>query len=536
MATETIVRTIDIRTEGSEKALGAVDKATGNVAKSTQQLESNLGGLPGPLSKVKSGVGQVSKAFKALLANPIVALIAAIVLAIVGLVKAFTKTQEGADKMKDAMAGLSAVVDVVIGRLAKIFKALMNIIKGNFKEGFQQMGDAVKGVGDEIREATKAAIAFEQATRDLFVAETDVITANAERRQQIEELVSLTRDFTQSIETRRQAIIRADAIEKQILQDNIALQQQRVDLAQMEIDNTPENLRTREQLRALAEAEGALIDMQTASLAKQRELKNRLNELDAKAAADRKAIRDTEAAEAAEEEALRIETEKLASDERKAEKELELLLEEEFNKSMLEMDKAFAKEQEEIDKENNAAMLASAEKRFKAEEDLIKQQIQNEQLLANVKEGIYQNSLTALLGFLGEGSRIAKAVQVADATRTAIITAMQAYKSAVGIPIVGAVLGPIAAAAALAVGMANVRKIIQTPDPTGAAQPASPNVSLAQPTQTIDLTQAEQGVPQDVQIIQDRTTRGGPQKAYVVSSDVTAEQEIDQKRKEDVTI
>jgi hypothetical protein len=473
-----------------------------------------------------------------LLANPIVAIIAAIVLALTALFKAFQKTQGGADKINDAFKALGAAMDVIVERAAMIFKALGKIFTGKFKEGFDEMGQAVKGVGEELKEAAQAAIDFEKAQRALYESETDVITANAERRQQIAELVFLTRDFTKSIDERRAAIIEADRIEKEILADNIRLQEERVRLQQQEILNTPELQRTREQSRKLAEEEARLIDLQTESLAKQRELKNRLNDLDNQARAAAKAAAD-EAAKEAEAEAARLaELETQRREQLALENEIELQLQAELDAQFLEMEKQLNAETEKLNQENTEAMIAQAEKRFQKEEELIQQQIENEQLLASVKEGIYQNSVTALLGFLGEGSRIAKAVQVADATRTAIITAMQAYKSAVGIPVVGAVLGPIAAAAALAAGMANVRKIINTPDPTGAAAPATPSVSLAEPQGNVStdaLVNAEQGVPQDVAIIQDQTARR-PVKSYVVASDVTAEQEIERKREEDVTI
>lgn len=538
MAEETIVRTIDIRTEQSEKNLNEVAGATDKVSKSTGDLEAQLGAVPGPLGKVKQGIGALGKAFKALLANPIVALIAAIVAGLVALGRAFTKTQAGADKLADIMGALSAAVDVVVERAAKLFKALGQIIRGNFREGFDEMKESVAGVGAEIREATTAAVEFEAMQRRLFEAETDQLAVNAERRAQIAELVFLTRDLTKSVEERRAAIIRASEIEDEILQSNIDLQQQRLAIAQQELANTPEQLRTREQLRAIAEEEARLIDLQTQSLTRQRELKNRLNELDNKARADAKAAA-AEAAQAAAEEQKRLEEEaKKKAEQRREEMELELLLNEEFEKAMLEMDQDFQKQREELDQQATDSFIANAEKRFQTEDEMIAQQIANEQLLAQVKEGIYQNSLSALLGFLGEGSRIAKAVQVADATRTAIITAMQAYKSAAGIPVVGAVLGPIAAAAALAAGMANVRQIIRTKDPVGSADPATPSVTLARPQASVseaDFENAQQGIPTDVSIVQDQTTRGA-QKTYVVQSEVSAEQEIARKQEQEASL
>ena len=263
MANETIVRTIKIDVDGANKSLGSVDKAQSKVAGSTSKLDGALGGLPGPLNKAKGGVKALTTAFKALMANPIVLLISAIVLALVGLFKAFKKTQAGADKISDAMSGLSAIMEVLVERAARIFKALGKIIKGDFKGGFDEIKDSVKGVGSEMKEAALAAIALDNATRALYESETQVITANAQRRQQIAELVLKTRDLTVSVKERRDAIIQADKIEKEILEANLQLQQQRVDNMAQEIANTPELQRTREMSRKLAEEEAKLIDLQT---------------------------------------------------------------------------------------------------------------------------------------------------------------------------------------------------------------------------------------------------------------------------------
>ncbi len=538
MAEETVVRTVDIRTKGAEKNLENVADASDKVSQSTSKMEGQLDNIPGPLGKVKAGVAALGKAFKALLANPVVAVLAAIVAALAALTRAFTKTQAGADRVKEIMSALGAAFEVVTERAARLFKALGQIVRGNFKEGLDEIKGSVKGVGDELREATEAAVEFERMQRRLFEAETDQLTVNAERRAQIAELVFLTRDLTRSVEERRDALIQASELEDQILRSNIELQQQRVEIAQQEILNTPELLRTREQSRKLAEEEARLIDLQTESLRRQRQLKNRLNELDTQERTAAKAAATEQAAIAAEEEKRLAEEAKKQAERRREEMELELLMNEEFKKSMLELDKDFQKQQEDLNAQTTNTFIQNAQKRFDTEDERIAQQIENEYLLAQVKEGIYQNSLSALLGFLGEGSRIAKAVQVADATRTAIITAMQAYKSAVGIPVVGAVLGPIAAAAALAAGMANVRKIIQTPDPTGAAQPATPSVSLAQPTASVsnaDFENAGQGIPTDVAIVQDQTTRGAV-KTYVVQSEVSAEQEIARKKEAEASL
>ena len=60
---------------------------------------------------------------------------------------------------------------------------------------------------------------------------------------------------------------------------------------------------------------------------------------------------------------------------------------------------------------------------------------------------------------LGEASSAYKAFAIAQATIATYTSAIEAYKSASAIPVIGWVMGPIAAAAAVAAGLANIGKI-----------------------------------------------------------------------------
>lgn len=79
------------------------------------------------------------------------------------------------------------------------------------------------------------------------------------------------------------------------------------------------------------------------------------------------------------------------------------------------------------------------------------------------KIAIASDALGAIAGLMNTNNKkafaIGKAAAIAQATITAITTAMEVYKSASSIPYVGWILGPAAAAGALATGMANVSKI-----------------------------------------------------------------------------
>lgn len=537
MAKEIEVRKIVVDTSEAVESMEALEESTDAVDQSFEGLDSQLEAMPGPLGKATKGVKQLSKSFKALLANPIVLLIAAIVAALAALFKAFTKTEEGADKMKDVMAGVSAVIDVLTERAAKLFKALGQIVRGNFKEGFQEMGEAVKGVGDELRYATAAAVEYERAVRAVFNAETELITADAERRRQISELRFLSRDLTKSYQERIQALEQAAAIEVEGLNEAIELQQAKVDLINQEILINRETPRTREQARQLAEAEVALLDLQTQSLERQKGLLDEVNAIRNEERAATNAAIAEEEARAAESEKKRMDDEKAAAELRREEADLDRMFAEEEAAWLLELDKDTNEQLKQSSDALTDQIIANSERELEAVIMAEQQKLMIRQGTVNATNAILGDGFAALGGFLAEGSKLQKKIQIADATRAAIMGAIQAYQSAAAIPVVGAVLGPIAAAAALAAGMANVRKIATTPDPLGGGA-SVPTVTLAQPARNIDsrsLTNADQSIPAEVEIIQDSSQRG-PIKSYVVQSDVTAAQDIEKQRNEDATL
>ena len=98
------------------------------------------------------------------------------------------------------------------------------------------------------------------------------------------------------------------------------------------------------------------------------------------------------------------------------------------------------------------------DKYAKAEVDIKRQVSKNKVDLAS-------DTLGNLVTILGKESAAGKAVAVAQATIDTYSSAVSAFNSLSGIPIVGPVLGGIAAAAAVASGIATVSKIVSTPKP-----------------------------------------------------------------------
>ena len=129
--------------------------------------------------------------------------------------------------------------------------------------------------------------------------------------------------------------------------------------------------------------------------------------------------------------------------------------------------------------------------------------------------GIASNAAGDMAKILGEETEAGRAMAVVQATIDTFASAQAAYKSLAGIPYVGPILGGIAAAAAVAMGMKNIQAIKSASAGGGGGGGGS-----------IPTPSAQTPAPQ---MMQGAFELGGgiepePARAYVVSDDITANQ------------
>ena len=155
----------------------------------------------------------------------------------------------------------------------------------------------------------------------------------------------------------------------------------------------------------------------------------------------------------------------------------------------------------------------------KAEEDLDTKK--KETLMANAE------AISGLLGNLsnlfGKQTAAGKAFAIAQAVIDTYLAANKAYQSLAGIPVAGPALGAVAAGAAIASGIKNVKEILKVKVPGTAGGAAG---SIAAPNIQAPITpQAPQATT--TQLDQGSINRLGSasSRAYVVESDVTNSQE-----------
>lgn len=166
---------IDVSASGADAAtkdLNNVAKATDNVAKSNTKVAESSKGMGDAFEAADEASGGLLNSLKKLATNPYALAIGAIVTAIVGLKNALTSTAEGQKLWGDAMSKIGAVIDTVskfiseklvksIQEAGGLFAWLGNGIKQFLEVAFYPMIKAFniwtklltgdfKGVGDEV--------------------------------------------------------------------------------------------------------------------------------------------------------------------------------------------------------------------------------------------------------------------------------------------------------------------------------------------------------------------------------------------------
>jgi len=297
-----MTKEVDQNKDAIEENTDSVEDYKDEIAESAQGLNIfgvNIGqagkALGGFINRVGSGVKSLGL-FKVGLAGLGLAVFAGL-LASVNLF--LTNTKAGMDLAEQATSAWSASLDVVKDRLstlgdelvkqsiqtansesvtAKLVKAfvLANPVILAVAGNLLLLREAFRNVVDEIIEESAAAVALTRQLQGLRDEELELNEARATARFLIQELIIITRDQTVSFEERKKALLEAADIEEQRLLDEISLQT-RVVINLEERQALGKDLFEDE--KALSEARVKLTELETASLARQREILNRINEL-----------------------------------------------------------------------------------------------------------------------------------------------------------------------------------------------------------------------------------------------------------------
>jgi len=557
MKKETIV--IDVQTDKAVKNIDKLNdsvKETGKETKNTSEdIDRVTGGAVTKFKGLTSTVGGVIKSFKSLRVAIIASGIGALVLAVVSLGQAFTRSEEGQNKFAKIMAIIGSVTDNLLDLLADLGESIISVFEDpkqaliDFKDAFVQnitnrfdsaiktigfLGSAIKkvfegdfkgamedaksagssyidtltgvndtlgktaaavrGLKDELVEEGKIAaqIADNRAKADKIERKNIVDRANA--NQKISELrfKAEQRDKFSAAE-RVKFLKEASALEEETTNKEIEAAKLRFEAKKLENQLTKSGKEDKDEEARL---EAQLIALTTSKLNLQKRLQTSIttfqNEQKALKAAELKAQEDEE---------------KAAADKEKA--EIEKLKKESAERIKIEEEEARKKEQIKEAAFNQAVAIAGAESKL-GKALLIAKQIQNAKELA-----------------IEIGKTVAFSTQAA-ARSTVAVAEGTAQTAKIGFPqnipmLIGYAAQAVGIIGAIKSATSKAKAPISLPSSStissgvrSAAQaPQAPSFNIVGSSETNQLAEAIGSQSQQ------------PVRAYVVSNDVTTAQSLD---------
>jgi hypothetical protein len=566
------------------KGLEAQEKAAKGLTKELKKTKGEgfdliKGGLNDITNGAVTSFGKIKKGAKiavnsfGLVKTAVISTgIGALVIVVASLIAFFVKTEKGAKALKVIFAGLGAVVekitDVFVNIGEAIFNAFSNPLEaakelistiGEFLSdpvtAFKKLGEAAKQFGKEIVEDTNRVLDLQKSINELAIAERELGVERSESRKEFEKLRSIGQDVTKSAQERIEALQKAEKIESDLLDKELAIAKQRVINSEIALDVAGNE---EEALDDLAAARIKVNDLERASDSFVREsnnIKSRLLEDQTKKTLSElekirvalidENVKEVVAVEDKYTELIRL-AEKYGQDtvelERLRQGELDLIRQEQFFKEQesffnragaeIETKKSTKKSTDDLFDDAISANIEKNEKELKDDKDFSDYKIALEKATQSAKLDIASNAIGVAASLAKEGSGLAKGLAVSQAT----ISAIQSVNSILGSPSLipepfGSIAKGISAAAVGVSAFANVKKIlaVQTPGggggggggASGVAGPSIPSVS--QSIGIVAPNQGQQGIGQQIQ----DGLGGATIRAYAVGQDISNQQQLD---------
>tara|TARA_R100001463_G_scaffold14501_1_gene38067 strand:- start:2550 stop:4169 length:1620 start_codon:yes stop_codon:yes gene_type:complete len=524
----------------TETATFNVKSNIGQVSKDAKQGAADIAFMGVSVNSLKAGFSKAMVTAKGLFSSVKAGLIStgigAFVVLIGSLVSYFTNTKRGADKLAQAFSAIGAVVSVLMDRLSKVGEALSFVFSGEFRKAGEAMKGTFSGIADEVEREVKAMVELKKRTQDLRDADMEFMVQKAKTRQEIEKARLIAEDETKSAAERLDNLKKALELEAETTQKEIELAKERMAIQKEEMALS-ENLEEDEQ--KLAELKAAIIEKETASIKMRRRVVTEVNALEREIQAEEKAR--------SKEKQDRIDADlKKKQDAIDAEmakiQELRDLEQQRINDLTVTgaelLDKYYESQLTAQERETNAVYdkyfaiiegkralgesVVELEEAQQSEVDAIRgkyaeKQVKWSEMTKEEQLGIASSTAGDMAAILGKETIAGKAAAIAQATIDTYKGANAAYASMAIIPGIGPALGAVAAGAAIASGIANVKAIASTGGGGGGGAGASastPNTT-ATPAPQMMSGQFELG--------------GGikpePIKAFVVTDEMTNSQD-----------
>lgn len=205
-----------------KEATEALNKTQGDSSGAFGILKEKIMGTVPGLQAAETGTNAFSTALKALMANPIILILTAIVVALTALYEAFTYSVAGAKKMEQVFAGLKAAFDVIVDRIMSAGQAVIKFFSGDWSGAAKDMKAAFTGIGDSIGKAYDEVSKATEALQKLAKAERESNVQRAAQNAAIVKSKELLNDENASIKDKQKALAEVSAFEKKIGEEDVA--------------------------------------------------------------------------------------------------------------------------------------------------------------------------------------------------------------------------------------------------------------------------------------------------------------------------
>ena len=351
--------------------------------------------------------------------------IGALVVAFASIATYLTQTKKGAELLERTLKTVGATISVITDRVALLGGAVIKFFSGDLKGAAEDAKEAVSGVVAEITEEVDATNKMVTANQKLRDAQRKLNIETAQSVADIEKLKLIAEDITKSYKEREEAA--TSAFNKETVLEN-----KRIKLAEKAVDLEIERHRIlgpngvlAEDLDALADLEINLANVRQESAGRQISLQNFLNGL-------------------RNEEIAKLEEQKIEYT------AIDNMFEQSINKRIELIQKLNKAEEFSFEKKKTIEMSL---------QELSEKRIEWDAMTQNERLNLTKNTLNDLTKIAGEETEAGKALAITATTIDTFQSAQASYKSLAGIPVVGPVLGGVAAAAAVAMGMKNIAAI-----------------------------------------------------------------------------
>ncbi len=501
-------------TASLDDAKEGVEKVSDSTSALTSQLDKMTGGAVSGFKNAANGTKAFIKGLKLTRAAIIATGVGALVVAVVGLVKAFTRSEEGARKFARAFEVIKTVTNVVIDRLGMLGKAVVQVFEGDFSGAYDTATQAVTGFNEEIKDEVALfddLILREQALEDARIKQT---VATAKTRAEIKELNLVAEDTTKSLEEREAAAARAGELERALFEERKRLAEEELAIAKARLENTASTTEDRE---AVAQLEAEIFNLSRESLELQTTLNNKLNIIRAEGARKQEEARKAE--EAAAQKAIE-DAEKEAEAAKKAAAEKE------------------AAEKKRLEEEKKAKDKAAAEDQKRREEELAAERalIEQKRAMTFAALSALQQLNAAFAKNDEEGARRAFKRNKALSLASAVLNTSQAITDALAKDATFPGSRFIAAATAGAAGLAQIQNIRKTQyqgsnPPPPATEERGPAAGFA-----AGAVGAPGAPALDLGFLGEGAGQAGPIQAYVIAQNVSNAQQANQQVQDQATL